>query len=158
MIQEQTYKCKECEKELTKDNFYKDISCKYDIRTNKCKKCNSEEYYLDSDRLKEYQRQYYQDNRKDILLRGNKRDAEKYWSNEVVRNKEKCRARTRYNIKAGKLVRPNECSLCKGDAYPQPHHKNYDDSMIVTWVCGECHKAIHQKYPTGQRSSSFNIK
>ena len=83
-------------------------------------------------------KKYYREN-SDIVKRIVKKSALKY--------KEKVLARVKVNeaIRTGKLVKPNECSVC----YQQEmrivgHHPDYSKPLEVIWLCDVCHKAIHK--------------
>jgi len=47
-------------------------------------------------------------------------------------------------IKAGKLIRPNKCSLCKTKGKVLGHHHDYKKPLDVTWLCQPCHKQVHK--------------
>lgn len=49
-----------------------------------------------------------------------------------------------YALNSGKLVRPTICSICKKNCIPEGHHENYEQPLIVIWVCDKCHRNIHQ--------------
>lgn len=69
------------------------------------------------DRLSEYQRIWYQN------------------------NKEKRRANVILNraVKAGEIMRPNICSQCKTSCKPDGHHIDYTKPLDVIWICRKCH-------------------
>ena len=47
-------------------------------------------------------------------------------------------------IKAGKLVRPETCSICNEKGRIEGHHADYDKPLEVIWVCKKCHTMIHK--------------
>jgi len=58
-------------------------------------------------------------------------------------------ARKRDNVRSyahtykrrGKLT-PGPCAKC-GDAASQMHHPDYDQPLLVLWLCRACHLALH---------------
>jgi len=57
----------------------------------------------------------------------------------------KGRARTTVTnaIKLGHLARPNSCSVCGTAGLIQGHHTDYAEPLLVTWLCVDCHNAVH---------------
>jgi hypothetical protein len=72
------------------------------------------------------------------------------WSPE---KRAKWRARTQHKVKAqravfeavkyGRLVRPTTCELCGHEGRIQAHHEDYDQPLVVRWLCAPCHYGIH---------------
>lgn len=62
-----------------------------------------------------------------------------------TRNKEKCRAHRilGYNLKLGRIVRPEECSQCGAVARLDGHHEDHSKPLDVEWLCRGCHKQVH---------------
>ena len=48
-------------------------------------------------------------------------------------------------IKAGTLIRPDECSECGKKCKPDGHHDDYDKQLDVRWLCRVCHYEHHRK-------------
>lgn len=47
-------------------------------------------------------------------------------------------------VKAGKLLRPSECSRCKSTRFQiQAHHADYSKPLSVIWLCAPCHGDEH---------------
>lgn len=49
-------------------------------------------------------------------------------------------------VRAGTIQRANQCSICK--TLPMfgrlvAHHQNYNEPLIVDWLCDLCHKRVH---------------
>ena len=45
----------------------------------------------------------------------------------------------------GKKIKPTECEICKwSKTRLSGHHQDYSKPLEVIWVCGSCHKKIHQ--------------
>lgn len=49
-------------------------------------------------------------------------------------------------VKAGIIMKPKSCSLCKKPhEYIHGHHLIYEFPLSVLWVCPSCHRNIHLK-------------
>jgi len=48
-------------------------------------------------------------------------------------------------VLAGKLSKPDTCSLCGNTRKLVGHHDNYEKPLDVRWVCHECHKRVHRE-------------
>jgi hypothetical protein len=47
-------------------------------------------------------------------------------------------------IKAGKIIKPNQCSVCRRkNTRIHGHHKDYSKPLDVIWLCASCHKIYH---------------
>lgn len=53
------------------------------------------------------------------------------------------KARVRYAILTGRLVRPDKCSHCGYACKPQAHHEDYSKPFDVIWLCVSCHRRLH---------------
>ena len=143
-------KCTSCKKRLTREEFIKDNSSKFWIRT-KCKCCKSRT-------AREYHKQRYEKNRD--LYRGKfaayqkenstqrylvEQEREVEFANEHGFSLSKFHHKARYYVKKYKL-RPNICPICWRNEKIQIHHPSYETfekwSSIV-FCCHYCHSAIH---------------
>ena len=59
-----------------------------------------------------------------------------------AKKKANARAYTHVYISRGKLKR-QPCRVCGDKA--QPHHLDYDQPLLVEWLCRKCHLAEHGK-------------
>ena len=68
-----------------------------------------------------------------------------YQQAKLLKSPEKTKARMAVSnaIRAGTLIRPNECSSCNISCKPDGHHDNYDEPLNVRWLCRKCHTAHH---------------
>ncbi len=121
-----------------------------DGHLNKCKRCTRTEnaanrsaklsYYQAYDRVR-----YAHHGHRGEPTREAKRRKSRAW---YARNREKCAAVTKLNraVRAGKLVVPNRCSLCRRKTSDlQAHHADYAKPLDVQWFCVKCHNATHRK-------------
>lgn len=58
------------------------------------------------------------------------------------RKKANCRAYANMYRKRGKLVQ-KPCEQC-GDENSQMHHDDYENPLIVQWLCRRCHLELHK--------------
>jgi len=58
---------------------------------------------------------------------------------------ERDRARTQLSkaIKFGDLRRPKFCDNCGKGCKPEGHHDNYDEALVISWLCRSCHARRH---------------
>lgn len=57
------------------------------------------------------------------------------------------KARVRYAVQSGKILRADSCAVCGVSCKPQAHHFDYSRPLDVVWVCASCHKFIHSEIP-----------
>jgi hypothetical protein len=48
-------------------------------------------------------------------------------------------------IEAGKLIRPDHCSRCEVQCFPQAHHDDYNKPLSILWLCPICHAQRHKE-------------
>lgn len=58
-------------------------------------------------------------------------------------NKDKVAARSavNYQLRAGHMVRPDECQLCGAEARVEAHHTDYKNKLNIWWLCKTCHES-----------------
>lgn len=63
---------------------------------------------------------------------------------QIINNSQKIRARQLVyrRLKSGELVRPNKCNRCNALCKPQAHHEDYNNPLIVIWLCVKCHRMV----------------
>lgn len=64
------------------------------------------------------------------------------------RNPEKSKARNDFRnaIAAGKIIKPEICSMCKEKVKIEGHHQDYSKPFDVIWLCKSCHWKFHNIY------------
>ena len=48
-------------------------------------------------------------------------------------------------IQIGKIIRPEECSVCHKKIKVEGHHPDYSKPLEVIWMCRRCHFDLHKK-------------
>ena len=56
--------------------------------------------------------------------------------------RDNCRSYAGVYLRRGKLER-GVCEVC-GDDASEMHHADYDEPLLVTWLCRPCHLALHK--------------
>ena len=103
----------------------------------------SREYRKDPEKLKKHNetyRKWYEKNGRDRA--SDYVEAITEWR---IKHPEAIKAKTKvqYAIKAGKLVRPLQCTFCKRETRLSGHHEDYNKPLEVIWLCSSCHKNKH---------------
>lgn len=88
-----------------------------------CRKCNT-------DRHKKYRATQ---NGGENIRQAVKKSIEKHW------HKQKARLKLIYEIRMGRIKRPETCSACKETKNIEAHHTDYTKPLEVIWVCRQCH-------------------
>ncbi len=118
--------CKPCRKkrilEWRKTHYGRSIT-----KVRECRAKNKNKY-------KESAKQYYHNNKQQILLK----DKIRYH-----KNKKRNRARylLRWAIIKGNIIR-KPCQIC-GNLDSEGHHPNYDKPLEVIWLCKSHHRQLH---------------
>ncbi len=51
-----------------------------------------------------------------------------------------------YNaVSSGKLIKPLFCELCGKEELLHGHHEDYNNRLLVKWLCRNCHALMHKK-------------
>lgn len=64
----------------------------------------------------------------------------------IEKHQEKQRARTIVSkeVKRGKIIKPDICSVCREGRKVEAHHPDYSRPKEVVWVCRQCHADLHR--------------
>lgn len=131
--------CSVCKKNREYKDFYKGAY-------NKCKYC-----------IKAYQKNYQSNRRKDDEYRKQQKEYYLMWyenngrtrgdSSEIwhLNNKDKNNIHHKvwYALHTNKIIKPKKCQYCKREVSLSGHHPDYSKPLEVIWLCGSCHKIIH---------------
>ena len=146
-----THTCKVCSATENTAEFYKGV-------TNKCKECHKElvrqnrkknaEYYREYDKyrfkndpkVRERHKRYQKTDAGKASIR---RAHLKYWAE----NPEKRAATNILNsaLKRGKVIKPSNCQECGSTGRIEGHHTDYTLPLNVEWLCNKCHRNRHKQ-------------
>ncbi|KKM98736.1 hypothetical protein LCGC14_1154820 [marine sediment metagenome] len=140
--------CNKCKQEKLVSEFYKSKTDKGGYRWS-CKSCCREatKIYAKTGYFVRYNRQYYQ--RAEVKEHINSPEFKErvsvklreYNQNPDVRIKNMARWYSNNRIRAGELQR-EPCALC-GQEQGEAHHLDYNEPLLIVWLCGECHRKVH---------------
>lgn len=124
--------CTRCHKTKLVSEFY----AKGDTYSSHCKECCREKQRDYNKRNPSYNREYGQAYRDkvDISLRPRKYDFDKV----------KARNDISWALRSGKLIRATNCEMCGLDCKTQAHHDDYTKTLVVKWLCFNCHATLHR--------------
>ena len=57
--------------------------------------------------------------------------------------KEKAQHAIYSEMRAGRLIRPDNCSRCDEERKVIAHHEDYSKPLEVQWLCRSCHSFVH---------------
>ena len=118
-------KCKEWDKPLIK--LTRQEHAIGTVQYHYCRECNNEK-----------QKKHY--NKNTVKLRNII-----YKSIRKHRAKQTARERLNYAVRAGKINKPDHCTICKKTGRICGHHHDYSQPLQVEWMCTGCHADIHRK-------------
>lgn len=132
------YKDYEKAKQRAKERYYENK----EVRLAQVK-----DYYYKNWEVKQAQRTEWIKNNPEKI----KQYKNKYNKKYIKDNPEKQTARNavRWAIMKGKIIKPNNCSVCLQDTYSRNlhahHHKGYspENRLNILWLCGTCHRKEH---------------
>ena len=133
-------KCKE-EKELTQFHLNSKEPCGRQARCKMCVSSYQHKHYLRpgvKERVKQCSQKLFLENpelRQQRRKQHRKRYPERRSARQAV-----C-----YAIRVGSIIKPRYCSACGGKCVPDGHHADYAKKLEVTWLCKQCHMALHRK-------------
>jgi len=72
------------------------------------------------------------------------------------RKKRNCRQITKAAVRDYILIRPGHCECCGVKCRPDCAHVDYDEPLIVVWLCKSCHKLwdLYRPEMTASQKSS----
>lgn len=133
--------CFKCGRILDIEEFYPHKEMK-DGHLNKCKSCTKKDVHERSMRcsaqIAEYEKLRSKTEKRKQLR---KQYVNKYKTEHPERIA--IMSRVQKAIRAGKIKRPNYCSVCGKVCKTVAHHYDYSKPLDVIFVCQSCHKKIH---------------
>lgn len=123
--------CPDCKKTKPADDFVRGPSRK-DGLASYCRVCDNERHrkYFTTNKYKKYSREY-----------GAKRYAKH-------REKDKARAKLRYAVTKGEVIKPEHCESCGNKRRLEGHHEDYSKPLVADWLCRPCHTHRHGRLKT----------
>ena len=140
-------KCSKCHKTKPLSEYYKNKS-RLDGRGTFCKMCHGE--YYKSEKGKEVNRRCDQSEKRKIAHSIRTRLYQIKYPNRL-----KARHAVGYEIRVGRLSRPNtkQCHCCPKQAQHYHHYKGYTKAnwLDIKPICRQCHKRIHKQASPGSQ-------
>ena len=107
--------CKDCKREYKRE---------YDKRPNaRAGQKRTYERLRDEGYYRDYQRKQRQDPRLRVIYLA------RWYANRMLKNG---------------LIERQPCAVC-GKDNSQMHHPNYNEPLLIVWLCSDCHAALHRK-------------
>jgi hypothetical protein len=108
------------------------------------------------ERRRQYQREWYERNKERVRTeqqayqQEHREELRAYWRDYYQTHKKEAHAR--YKAKKARrqneLIAPAECSACGGGGGRiVAHHPDYDQPLLVEWLCDGCHIRRHRGDP-----------
>ncbi len=150
--------CETCNDDKSTDDFYKQKSNSgYHKHCKECVKARARKYREDNlEYVREYDRQrgllQHRQEANRIRSKGRTHYHQSEW---IKRNREKRNAHlaVQYEIRSGRMTRPEKCERCGGSYGIHGHHDDYSKPLEVTWLCRFCHGARHRELNEQRRQA-----
>jgi hypothetical protein len=94
---------------------------------------------------REASRRYYERNRAAIREQRNAVARANPRKKDLTTPQERARAKLRYAVWSGKIVKPAACEQCGSTGRIHGHHHDYSRPLEVEWLCTACHGRAHAK-------------
>lgn len=134
-----TKRCSKCKQEKPVSEFFKNKSRKDGYRA-RCKLCHREDCrdYAKTGYYRRYNREY---ERRPEVKERRKVTKAVYRNRPDVKIKNMARWYTNHEIQAGRIKR-EPCAFC-GKEQSEVHHPDYNEPLLIVWLCADCHRRIH---------------
>lgn len=133
-------RCSRCGRELPEDSFA--WAKKGERRHVTCRECfkayNAKRYQRKRKEIKTKVAEYRERNPDTVFntrLKACKKNPTKYNANKLIEAA----------LKAGRLVKPHECSICGCSDIEhriEAHHEDYAHPLDIVWACTPCHRKM----------------
>jgi len=70
-------------------------------------------------------------------------DRDRWHHDREFRRRKRARNRVSTALARGELVRADACESCGAERFCEAHHADYSRPLDVTWLCRDCHHAVH---------------
>jgi len=148
--------CGKCKLEKPITEFYHH---KRDGYQSICKDCHREQGRLDNRKPKrrEYNKRFYEQlkrdgyfeeyNQRPEVKERKARQQREYSQNPRLRIRYLARWYAKRMTENGTIAQ-QLCAMC-GNPQSQRHHPNYNEPLLIVWLCGECHQKLHKAEAEG---------
>jgi len=131
------WQCGKCKKWLPESEYYSDKRTINHLKSH-CKKCHYDtaNKTRNRDNKRTWNREY--------MRRVRETDPEKFRIRSRARVPERgpkytARKKLSNALRAGKIIKPTNCSQCGKRIKVTAHHDDYSKPLQVRWLCVECH-------------------
>lgn len=104
--------------------------------------------HKNSDRVRSSnQKQYvkWRAEKPDLLRRMRAESQKKQSAKPDFRKKSRARHAVEGELRAGRMSKPDTCSGCGASGRIEAHHEDYDNPLLVVWLCVRYHNLRHPK-------------
>lgn len=144
--------CGVCKQEKPITEFYTHKRDGYQSGCKSCKRIEGRKYSKSPAR-RAYNRKVYErlkangyfkdyEQKPEVKQRRNAQQRE-YANNPRVRIRFLARWYARRMTENG-TIKQQPCALC-GDVNSERHHPNYNEPLLIVWLCAKCHQELHNK-------------
>lgn len=133
--------CSGCKQEKPVSEFYKSKRDGYRSRCKVCSKMANKEYINRPEvreRLKGWRSEYYI--RPEVKERVDAYRM-KIHNDPEFKIKFFARNRLRHMVRMGRIIK-EPCAIC-GKEQTEGHHPDYNQPLMVVWLCPDCHRQLH---------------
>lgn len=88
---------------------------------------------------------FYVRNKDSIRAKRNAQERINHRKKDRTTPNERARAKLRYAVWAGNIVKPKYCERCAKKGLLNGHHNDYTKPLEVEWLCSTCHGFAHAK-------------
>ena len=143
--------CGGCKAEQSITEFYKSSRDGYQ---SQCKSCKREQNKIRNrtPQRREYNRQFYEQLKTDGYFKDYEqrpgvkerkaRQQREYSQDPRLRIRYLARWYTKRMIRNG-VIEKEPCAMC-GIGQSQAHHPDYEQPLLIVWLCADCHRVIHK--------------
>lgn len=143
--------CGKCKTEKALTEFYPH---KRDGYQSVCKECKRElgKIYNRKPERKEYNKQFYEQLKSEGYFTEyqQKPEVKKRKAEQMRRYSQDPKLRARFlarwyarRMTDNGTIEQQHCSLC-GKRKSQRHHPDYNQPLLIVWLCADCHRALHR--------------
>lgn len=161
----ETKTCGKCKQEKPLSEFY---THKRDGYQSNCKECkrNTGRIYNRTPNRRKYNKQFYERLKYNGYFdQYQKRpDVKKRKAEQMKQYSQDPRLRIRFlarwyakRMTENGTLKQEPCAIC-GESKTQKHHPNYNEPLLVVWLCVKCHRKLHKSLKDGKQNESSNNK